>query len=480
MSHQQTFPLKNKKVLLVGLGLLGGGLSTALWLLKKGAKLTITDLQSKKELSPSLEKLKKYKNKIKFVLKKHQKEDFLKNELIVINPAVKTFNNPYLTLAQKKKIPIENELTLFIQYFQNKNKDNFFNQLIAITGTRGKTTTSHWLFEFLSLKYKPILALNNPDFPLLSLTNLIKNFENPIILEIPSYHLELVKNFSPKMAIITNLYPDHLNRYQNIKKYAQVKANIFKSQSSNDYLILNKDNPWTKFFLSLKPKAQVYFISKKPLPSFQNGIFLLNNYLYFQFNQKRKRLFSVKKFIKKWGLFNIENLMEALLAAYLFNLDFKTLKNKIPLLKPIKFRQEEIFSNKYVKIINDSAATIPEATIIAIKKFSKDNLILITGGTDVQLNFKDLAKEIKNNISKGNLILLNDSATQKLIQELKKIRYHQFFVYETLKECVLKAKELIKNKKGIILFSPGAKSFNKFKNEYHRGEVFNNLIKEIF
>jgi len=475
------FPLKNKKVLLVGLGLLGGGVSTADWLLKQDALLTITDLKSEKELSLSLKKLKKYKGKITLVLNRHKKEDFLKNEIIVLNPAVKTFYNPYLYPAKRKNIPIENELTLFIKYLLSKKPD-FFKNLIAITGTRGKTTTSYWLSHFLSIKYQPILALNNPRSPLLSQIKNIEKSNNPIILETPSYHLELVKNFSPKISIITNIYPDHLNRYKNIKRYLKIKANIFLGQKKDDYLILNKENPWTKYFLSLKPKAQIYLISKKPLPLKENGLFVDKNYLYFQLNNKKERLFSVKNFSNLWGIHNLENLMASLLAGYLFKIEFKEMMPKISQLPQIKFRQEEIFSNKYVKIINDSASTIPEATISAIKRFCfQSPLILITGGTDANLSFKKLALEIKDKVQEKNLILLNDSATKKLINELQKVGFKNFFVFESLKECVLKAKEIAqKNKKTIILFSPGAKSFNKFLNEYQRGEIFNKIAKKVF
>lgn len=484
------FPLKNKKVLLVGLGLLGGGLSTCHWLLKQKVKLTITDLKPQKELSSSLYQLKKYKRKIKLVLNQHKKEDFLKNEIIVLNPAVKTFYNPYLYLPKKKNIPIENELTLFIKYLAFK-KPGVLKNIVAITGTRGKTTTSYWLSHFLSIKYRPILALNNPRFPLLfQIKNIDKNIEksnDPLILEIPSYHLELVKNFSPKIAIITNIYPDHLNRYKNIKRYIRVKANIFLYQKKDDYLILNKDNSWTKYFLSLKTKAQIYFISKKPLSLKEKGLFVDKNYLYFQLNNKKERLFSVKNFSKLWGPHSLENLMNSLLASYLLKIDFQKMISKISTLPQIKFRQEEIFSNKYVKIINDSASTIPEATISAIKRFShRSLLILITGGTDDNLNFKNLAQTIKHTVQVENLILLNDSATKKLINELQIIGFKKFFFFETLKECLIRAKELVrqnqnkKNKKIIVLFSPGAKSFNKFLNEYHRGEIFNKTLKEIF
>ncbi|MGB9681007.1 MAG: UDP-N-acetylmuramoyl-L-alanine--D-glutamate ligase [Minisyncoccia bacterium] len=479
MNNNPIFPLKNKKVLLVGLGLLGGGLSTAIWLLKQGVNLTITDLKTSKDLSPTLKKLKKYQRKIKYVLGKHRKKDFLDKDLIVINPAINTLNNPFLDLARKKKIPIENELTLFLKYLAYKK---VFPLIIGITGTKGKTTVSNWVYRFLSYKFNTLLALNNPRFPLLSQTKKIKN-NQPIILEISSYHLEIINNFAPSIALITNIFPDHLNRYQDIKKYAQIKANIFLSQNPDNFLILNKNNFFTKYFLSLKPKARVFYFSLKPLSLKENGIFVFKDYLYFQKDNSRKKLFSIKSFVEKFGLHNLENLMASIIVSHLLGISFLDIKKLIPSLPSIKFRQEEIFSKKYVKIINDSAATTPEATISAIKRFQKEtkNLILITGGTDKDLKFNNLAQIIKKHIKKENLIILDDTGSQKLIQELKKINFDSFFLYPELKKCILKAKSLLKeNRNNLILFSPACASFNKFKNEYHRGEIFNKIIKKVF
>ena len=247
--------MKSKnKVLLVGLGILGGGLATALWLLKHKAQLTVTDLKSKKDLEPSLKKLKKYSSKIKFVLGKHRQKDFDENDIIVVNPAIPTTNTKlkvtqYLNKAKKQKKIIENEISLFFRFCRNP--------IIGITGTRGKTTTTNWIGHLLKVKYpQTFIGGNIPDSPVLSFLDKISK-NSPVVLELSCFQLELLKNQAPHLAIITNLYQDHLNRYQTMKRYAQVKANIFLHQKPDDYLILNDDNSWTKYFLSLKPVSQV-------------------------------------------------------------------------------------------------------------------------------------------------------------------------------------------------------------------------------
>jgi UDP-N-acetylmuramoylalanine--D-glutamate ligase len=266
--------IKGKKVLVVGLGILGGGVSTCLWLLKHKAKLTITDLKEKKDLEKSLKKLRRYSTKIKLVLSKHNKNDFNSNDIIVINQAVPVKNNPYLKISSQANKLIENEMSLFFRF--NKNP------VIAVTGSWGKTTTTNWIGHLLREKYNDVVAGGNtPDNPVLSFLDKLK-IDNPIVLELPSYSLELVKlkYKAPKIAIITNLYRDHLNRHGTIKNYARVKAHIFQNQKDTDYLILNYDNKWTKFFLSLKPQSQVYFISHNPLPKGKNGIFNKKDKIY--------------------------------------------------------------------------------------------------------------------------------------------------------------------------------------------------------
>jgi len=471
--------IKGKKILVVGLGILGGGLATSLWLLKHGAKLTITDLKSEKDLKDPLKEIKKKAGKIKinFVLGKHKEADFKNNEIIIVNPAVKTENNPYLEVAKKHKRKIENEITLFFRLARNP--------IIAITGTRGKTTTSTWTNHLLTGKYKKtFLGGNNPDFPVLSFVDKLKP-NVPVTLELSSAQLELLDKNSPKIAVITNLYRDHLNRYATMEKYALAKANIFKNQKQNDYLILNYDNKWTNFFLKLKPKAKIYFISQKFLPKNKNGVFLEKDSVIWQENKKTEKLFKIKPFSQKWGHHNVINLITASLAVRLFGLSTSQIKKQINTLPQIKFRQETVYKDKKIIIINDSAGTSPEAVIAALKRFAKKgtNLVLIAGGTDKNLEFKDLAKTIKKIVPKKNAVFLNGSATKNLVLKLKKINFSSSYqIFENLKECLVYSFSLIKKssaKNNIILFSPGAASFEKFKNEFDRGKKFNDLVKNL-
>ena len=500
---------ENKKVLIFGLGILGGGVASVKFFSKiKGVKLRITDLKSKKDLAESLKKIKDIK--AEYVFGKHRKEDIDWADVVVVNPGV-GINNEFVKYAFEKKKIVVNDLFLFFNLAKG--------DIIAITGTRGKTTISNWIYHFLKngLENKKVyLGGNQPENPLLKILPKVKN--GIVVIEVSSFQLEFcnkkIEKNLPKIAIITNIYPDHLNRYKTMKNYIKQKTNIFLNQGKNDYLILNKDNKWTDYILKFKPKSKVLFVSKKKIKN--DGIYLKNNFLYIRLNKKERKVFGVKDFLEKYGEHNLYNLMNAILSAYILNVPINKIKKLINSLPQVRFRQEIIYKDKNLMIVNDSSATSPEATIQAIERFKDKNLILITGGTDKNLDFKNLAKEIKKYIKPENLILLNGSATKKLIEELRKIKYKikEENIFEELKEAVHHAclpvrqgltpiltqinadKNIHDNKcdkhprssalyprssalyprSSVVLFSPASASFEKFKNEFDRGKKFNKIV----
>ena len=443
--------LKDKKVLLMGLGILGGGVATARWLFRMGAELTITDMKDQKFLKPSLEKLKDLPS-IKFVLGEHREEDFLNNDIIVVNPDVPT-DSKFIRLAKEKGKQIENELSLFYRFCKARNT-------IGITGTRGKTTVVNWTAHLWGSR----IVGNSPENPFLG-EGVNLGEEAKIVVEIPSFQLELLGEYAdpqdsklaPHVAIITNLYRDHLNRHKSMEGYARAKANIFKYQDEEDFLILNKDNEWTNFFLEQKPKAKVLLFSKED---------------EFVFVDK-------SEFIKKWGEHNLLNLFASILAVKTMGVSEEKIKDLITTLPQIKFRQEIVFDNNILEIYNDTTATSPDGTIAAINRFkSVKNLLLISGGTDRDLEFDKWAEVVDKNIKRENLILLSGSATEKM---KKSLGWGSFNEVDTLLDCVSRAVEIVGSLEGksVILFSPSAKSFEKFKNEFDRGEQFNSIIKDI-
>ena len=463
----------------MGLGLLGGGVATSKWLIKHGAKVTVTDSKNEAELAPSLKQFTGAEKKnLTLSLGGHREKDFKENDMIVINPAVPK-ESPFIAVAKKAGKTIENDASIFFHFLNERT--------IGVTGTRGKTTATNWIASLLSQKYGDVHASGNtPANAFLKEFDRISKTEIPAVAELSSWQLETLPESekAPHIAVITNLFPDHLNRYkEGIEGYAKAKANIFKHQTENDFLILNDGNPWTKFFLSQKPKSKVFYFSKKPLAKGKSGMCVKNGEMIFRQGREENKILDIKKFAEKMGEHNLENLLASALAVMLFDPKFKITKKITDTLPQIPFRQEIIVSKNGLTVVNDSAGTSPDAVIAILRRF-KSNKILITGGTDKDLEFHDLAKEIKKTLKPSELVLLNGSATKKLIAELVKIKFwntpsaslragKKILLFESLEECVEYA---FAAKKGTVLFSPGSASFEKFKNEFDRGEKFNAII----
>lgn len=474
---------QDKKVLLFGLGSLGGGVATAKWLFKNGAKLRITDLKNKSELKKSLDRLKNIK--ATYILGKHRYQDIDWADYVIVNPGV-SYQNKFIQYALAKNKFVENDCSLFFSQARG--------EIIALTGTRGKTTTTTWLFQLLQKligsKRNIVLGGNQPEKGLLKIIK--KANQNSLsVLELSSFQLEFYRQGlrSPKIAIITSIFNDHLNRYKSIQEYLKIKAKIFQNQTKDDYLILNYDNQWTKSILKLNPQSQVYFVSLQNKLKKNSGIYYWRNHIFIKDGNKLSDLGRFNDFEIVFGSHNLNNLLFVFLACYLL---FKSENKKLPKIpkkylfsfKTPSYRQEIVYQTKKLLVVNDSASTSPEAVIVALKRFlvQSKNLILITGGTDKNLNFKELAIFLKKNLKPTNLILLEGTATAKLIRHLKKIKFNlrQENIFNDLRECFLKSLAIAqKFPYSIIIFSPGSASFEKFKNEFDRGRKFTALVKKF-
>ncbi len=415
---------KDKKVTIMGLGLLEGGVGTAKFFCKQGAKVLVTDLKTKKQLKESIQKLKDFT--IEYVLGRHRAKDFIDTDLIIKNPAVPN-NSPYLKFAKQYNIPIESDISIFFKLSEAP--------IIGITGTKGKSTVATLVYLLLKSKYPKTVLAGNIGVSVLEILPKI-NRGTKIVLELSSFELEDLKK-SPHIAVITTLFPDHLNRYKNFKEYVKAKKSIFKYQKKNDVLILNYNDPETKKLAS-ETCSKVYF-------------------------------------------FKDSNTSAAIAVAKLFKISENDIKKVLSNFKGLHDRQELVAVKRGVKYINDTTATTPQSAILAIKmfknRFPKARIILIAGGQDKNLNYKNLAKEIKKKID--CLILLPGTASNKTKKELRGLNSSiRIIPVNTMEKAVEKASKQSKEK-DIVLFSPGAASFNLFKNEFDRGERFKKAVKKL-
>ncbi len=413
----------------------GSGISAALFFAKKGAKLLVTDLKTKKELASQLKRLKKFKN-IKYVLEKHRIQDFKKADFIFKNPSVPK-DSPYLKIAHHNKIPIINDWTIFFEKRPN-------NLLIGITGSKGKSATAALIYHILkTAKKDAVLCGNIGQSPLAILNKIRKN--TIVVAELSSWLLREFENIrkSPQIAVITNLLPDHLDKYKNIKEYYRDKENIFRFQKTNDYLILNKSDKNLRALAKNAKSKKIWFSPKTPYSA-------------------------------------------GLAVAKILRISPKITRKTLKTFKGLSGRLEFIREKNRVKYYNDTTATMPDATIYALNslKNHRGKIILIAGGIDKKLDYKNLAKEITKYCKA--LILFEGMASEKIIRELgiknlleiENWKLKIISGISSMKEAVKIAKQFSK-KGNIILLSPAAASFNMFKNEFDRGEQFNKFVKRL-
>lgn len=457
---QQDIP--GLKVTIMGLGLQGGGLSSAIFFAESGARVTITDLRDRLTLKPSLEKLKPYT--IGYTLGKHREDDFTKSDLIIKNPAVPR-NSPFLKAAAAKGVPVESDLSIFLGLADNP--------IIAITGSKGKSTAASAIhYTLLSAYPDARLGGNITTSPLSFLPELKTG--DPVVLELSSWQLADLAGkglLRPRISMVTNILPDHQDRYDSMEDYVADKKLIFREQGEKDYAIFNYQDPYQSPFAA-QTRAKVFFFSDSPLPAETEGAFLEGSAGWIRNADKLEQLLDEELSIP--GRHNRLNLLAAGLAASLFGLPVEKIRAALKGFPGIEHRLELFERKKELKFYNDSAATIPEATAEALKSL-KPPITLITGGTDKELDFSPLMAVIH---LADSIFLLAGSASEKM----KKLFNQQGIAYagpfDNLKETLIAA-VAESQPGGSILFSPACTSFGMFLNEFDRGRKFKALVAAL-
>lgn len=454
---------KNKKVIIMGLGGYGdgSGISAALFFARSGARVLVTDLKEEEELKHQTKKLNKFKN-IKYVFGRHRDLDFQKADLIFQNPSVPD-SSAYLKIARGNNIPIINDWSLFLD-----NNDNF---LIGITGSKGKSTTTSLVYEFIKKKNKAILCGNIGVSPLKYMDKIKK--EDVVVAEFSSWLLRglLPAKKSPHIAVITNLRSDHLDKYKSLEDYHNDKNIIFKFQKPQDVVVLNKDDKYSKE-TAKEAVSQVFWFSKKYFPR-SNGVFIKNRDIIFRRDNREEKIAGLSD-VKIIGEHNLENILAGVSVAKILGIKNSDIKEVLHQFKGIADRLELVRDINGVKYYNDTTATNPDGAVSALKVFKgkKKRIILIAGGVDKNLDYKEFAKMIKREVKE--LILFPGTATDKILKEINVS--HR--VAHKMSEAVSLAKSLSKNG-DIVLLSPGAASFGLFKNEFDRGRQFVREVKKI-
>jgi len=461
--------LKNKRITIMGLGLNQGGLGVARFLAKAGAKILVTDLKTEEGLGPSLKKLKGFD--IKYILGRHREEDFINTDMVIQNPAV-PHNSKYLKIARKHKIPIKTDLGLFFQFCPSKN-------IIAVAGTKGKSTVSQLIYHIFKEAQKDTILAGNIGISVLDILEKIDP-QTWVILEISTWQMEGIKDhkFIPHTTVLTNILPDHLDRYSNFEKYSQAEKLIFKYQQSNDNLVINFDNKETRQ-AKRETNSKMYWFSAKE--KIEPGCYLENDELVFQ-SEEYKMAFTKISDLPLPGSHNLENILAASTVGFIHNIPGEIILKALKNFPGVPYRLEFIGEFKGIKFYNDTCATTPEATLAALESFPEQPIILILGGKDKKLNYENFGIALGQNKKIKKIILLQHpayDASQKIFSSLKKhLDLEEILQTSNLEVGVEIALEQAKAN-DLILLSPAAASFGMFKNEFDRGDQFNKIVKNL-
>ena len=452
--------LNKRKVAIIGLGV--SNLPLLDYLHENNARVTVFDDKDIDQISKDvMDKITKYA--FTFSFGKNSLSKLVGFDLIFRSPSCLP-TNPALSAEADRGAIITSEIEMLMKMCPCK--------MIGVTGSDGKTTTTSLISCILKRGgYKCYLG-GNIGVPLF--TKLVEiEPEDVLILELSSFQL-MGMDISPEISVITNITPNHLNIHKDYEEYIDAKKNIFKFQDHDGILVTNYDNEVTHEAAKEANGKVIYFSSKQKL---DNGYILDGDVIKECDDKLRKHVLNVKD-IKLRGRHNYENICAALAATRSF-VDLDTAVDAIKQFESVEHRIEFVREVFDVKWYNDSSSSSPTRTISGINAFDEE-IVLIAGGYDKNLDYKPLAKPVVDKVK--TLILLGqtsgkifDVVKEELEKQNKTI---DIYMCTNLKDTVELAKKHAK-KGQIVLFSPASASFDMFKNFAERGEKFKELVNNL-
>ncbi len=443
-----------KNVLVMGLGRFGGGVDVAKFAAGAGAKVTVTDLATEQQLSESIEKLKDFPD-IEYHLGSHDPADFEKADVIVVNPAVAP-DNEFLKLAQEHDKFITSQINIFFELCPAP--------IIGITGANGKSTTTaltaHLLknarYEIRDTRYENVwLSGNIGNEPLLTIVDQIRS-DDLVVLELSSFQIEQLAQIQkgPKVALLTNLTPNHLDRYGTFANYCAAKENIFKFQK------LDRNLPAVSIFNAEDKIAAEWFEKYK-----RDVGRLCIKFSVDDVSEEIRDSFPLP------GRANLSNLAAALCLARHFGVEDERIRNHLPEFKPLPHRLELVAEINGVKWYNDSKATTPQSAIASLEAFDQP-VVIIAGGYDKNLPFDEFGQKITE---KAKAAILLGQTAQKIASTICDTKIE---IVNSLDEAVNLARQLAESG-DVVLLSPACASYDMFDNFQQRGKEFCRLVREL-
>ena len=445
---------EDKKITIMGLGLLGRGVNVTKFLAECGADLIVTDLKDEAELKPSLDELSEYDN-IEYVLGRHRLSEFEGRDMIIKAAGVPK-GSKYIERARENDIPVEMDASLFARLAPEGVN------MIGITGTRGKSTVTHLIKHILDTAGEDAyLGGNVKGQATLPLLDEVESGDH-VVMELDSWQLQGFGDaeISPHYSVFTNFMRDHQDYYDSMEAYFEDKSQIFRHQDQDDYLIVTKQSfKALQEYLGEEAHEEVpgTLVMAKPQ-------ILLDGY---EFDLK--------------GEHNRQNVAMAVQFAELLGIDSSVTKEAVAEFDALPGRLSYVRKLRRRSIYNDNNATTPDATVAAIKALIRDlnedqELTLIAGGSDKDLDTTELQRVIKRHVE--NLVLLPGSGTDEIRFPLYDADELNIDETEEIKEALEMALDM-SSPNDYVLFSPAFASFDQFANEYEREDALLEAVEEL-
>lgn len=441
------------------IGAARSGVASAEYLLSIGKQIVISDMNTK--LAEDVETQLGHAS-VSYVWGKQPDVAALQPELIVMSPGV-PLSIPPVVKARELGIPVISEPELAFRY-----SDVPF---VAITGTNGKTTTTSLTAFLLEKEGRKVVAGGNIGLPLIS--QCPKMSANDIVVaEMSSFQLESVDSFCPKVAVVMNLTPDHLDRHKTMEAYAAAKANIFKNQGPEDYLLLNKDDAIVAA-MAAGAKSHVYYFSQQEI--LDEGIWLEDGNLVYRLDKNgAPQVLIPAAEIGIVGSHNWQNAMAASLAALLMGQQPEIIAERLRAFKGVAHRMEPVATIDGVLYVNDSKGTNPDSTEKALGSYGKRPIVLIAGGRN---KGSDMAVLVPLMRAHCRGVVLVGEATGDFIDAFARTGYTDYVCADSFEDAVAKAREMAQSG-DVVLLSPACASWDMFDNFEQRGDLFKELVKD--
>jgi len=541
-----------KKVTVMGLGSHGGGLGVAKWLMRHGARVTVTDLKGRSELKRPIEALMGEAGRAgkrgsgarsfqpRFVLGRHDEKDFRGADMVIRNPAVRK-DNKYLKIAERKGIPVETDISLFIALCPFS--------VTAVTGTKGKSTATALIGE-IAKRHDPraVVGGNIRISPFGFLDRLFTLAEKgkkglprtgakrlvqgpPVILEVSSWQLEALEHHrvSPHIGVVTNVMEDHLNSYSGMAEYARAKSLVLAYQTADDFAVVNVDDPMVMRMGEGRVPSGASFggrrfpFSRRVLRG--DGCFVRGGKIVIR-DEGRERVLLPLSALKLPGEHNVSNVLAACAAAYLMGIPVRMIAAAVRGFRGVPGRMEEVAVVRGVKYVNDTTATMADASMAAMRAYGESGrserserrgtprrssgqgrgkstpslspsparrrgrdggggksgrsgkrIVLLAGGADKGLRYEEWGGAAKKYCKA--IVLFNGTATPKLDRALKAVGYRGSTPHvDSMREAMREARNLAK-RGDVVLLSPACASFGIFENEFDRGDQFVGAVKRV-